>query len=345
MDTQHFTYINYPYNKTNPIDSIYFIKQICKRFSESKLILLDTLKHIDSAGLASIVSKYQQANNLMVDGKIGMQVIGHLNLTDKLKLKRIVLSLDRYKLESDSLPEAFVWVNLPAYKLDAWNRDSIVLTSNIVCGRPYTPTPILKSKINEIVLYPTWTVPGGIIRNEILPGLKRNSGYLARKGLHLIDFNGNIINPSNINWQKYSRGIPFSVQQASGDRNALGVMKFNFKNSFDVYLHDTNLRSLFQNSNRALSHGCVRVERFNQLAKFVAQIDSCRYQNSDTLTYTSDSINNWLSAKKRKRIAVKYEMPLFINYITCEVSNGEIIFHEDIYDSDKKLIELYFNKM
>jgi len=345
MDTQHFTYLNYPYNKTNPIDSIYFIKQICKRFSESKLILLDTLKHIDSAGLASIVSKYQQANNLMVDGKIGNQVIGHLNLTDKLKLKRIVLSLDRYKLESDSLPEAFVWVNLPAYKLDAWNRDSIVLTSNIVCGRPYTPTPILKSKINEIVLYPTWTVPGGIIRNEILPGLKRNSGYLARKGLHLIDFNGNIINPSNINWQKYSRGIPFSVQQASGDRNALGVMKFNFKNSFDVYLHDTNLRSLFQNSNRALSHGCVRVERFNQLAKFVAQIDSCRYQNSDTLTYTSDSINNWLSAKKRKRIAVKYEMPLFINYITCEVSNGEIIFHEDIYDSDKKLIELYFNKM
>jgi murein L,D-transpeptidase YcbB/YkuD len=254
-----------------------------------------------------------------------------------------MLSLDRYKLESDSLPEAFVWVNLPAYKLDAWNSDSIVLTSNIVCGRPYTPTPILKSKINEIVLYPTWTVPGGIIRNEILPGLKRNSGYLARKGLHLIDYNGNRINPSNINWQKYSRAFPFSVQQSSGESNALGVMKFNFKNSFDVYLHDTNMRSLFKNSSRALSHGCVRVERFDLLAKFVAQFDSCRYQTSDTLTYTSDSIYNWLAAKKRKRIPVKNEMPLFINYITCEAVNGEIVFHEDIYDSDKKMIELYFN--
>jgi murein L,D-transpeptidase YcbB/YkuD len=344
MDTQQFTYLNYPYNKSNPVDSIYFIKQICKRFSESNYILLDTLKHIDSAGLASIVSKYQQANHLILDGKIGMQIIGHLNLTDKLKLKRIVLSLDRYKLESDSLPEAFVWVNLPAYKLDAWNRDSVVLTSNIVCGRPYTPTPILKSKINEIVLYPTWTVPGGIIRNEILPGLKRNSGYLARKGLHLIDFNGNRINPSNINWQKYYRGIPFSVQQASGDRNALGVMKFNFKNAFDVYLHDTNLRSLFKNSNRALSHGCVRVELYDQLAKFVAQYDSSKFNVLDTLKYTNDSIVNWLATKKRKRISVKNEMPLFINYITCEAANGEIIFHEDIYESDKKMIELYFNK-
>jgi len=344
MDTQHFTYLNYPYNKTVPLDSAYFIKQLIKRFSEANLLLLDTVKRIDSLGLASIVSTYQQANNLFVDGKIGPQIIGHLNLTDKFKLKRIMLSLDRYKLETDSLPEAFVWVNLPAYKLDAWNRDSIVMTSNIVCGRPYTPTPVLKSKINEIVLYPTWTVPSGIIRNEILPGLKRNSGYLARKGLNLYDYNGNRVNPSNVNWHKYSKGFPFSVQQSSGDRNALGVMKFNFKNSFDVYLHDTNMRSLFKNSSRALSHGCVRVERFDLLAKFVAQIDSCRYQISDTLTYTSDSINNWLAAKQRKRIAVKNEMPLIINYITCEAVNGKIVFHEDIYESDKKLIELYFNK-
>jgi len=343
MDTQHFTYLNFPFNKTVPQDSAYFIKQLIKRFSESNLLILDTVKHIDSLGLASIVSKYQQANNLSVDGKIGPQIIGHLNLTDKFKLKRIMLSLDRYKLETDSLPEAFVWVNLPAYKLEAWNRDSIFLTSNIVCGRPYTPTPTLKSKINEIVLYPTWTVPSGIIRNEILPGLKRNSGYLARKGLNLYDYKGNRINPSNVNWHKYSKGFPFSVQQSSGDGNALGVMKFNFKNPFDVYLHDTNMRSLFKNSSRALSHGCVRVERFDLLAKFVAQIDSGRYQISDKLTYTSDSINNWLAAKQRKRITVKNEMPLIINYITCEAVNGEIVFHEDIYESDKKMIELYFN--
>jgi len=344
MDTQQFTYLNYPYNKSQPIDSVYFIKQLIKRFSESNYLILDTVKHIDSLGLATLVSRYQKTNNLEVDGKIGRQIIGHLNLTDKFKLKRIMLSLDRYKLESDSLPEAFVWVNLPAYKLDAWNNDSIVLSSNIVCGRPYTPTPVLKSKINEIVLYPTWTVPSGIIRNEILPGLKRNSGYLARKGLNLYDYNGNRINPSNVNWQKYSKGFPFSVQQSSGDRNALGVMKFNFKNSFDVYLHDTNMRNLFKNSSRALSHGCVRVERFDLLAKFVAQFDSCRYRISDTLTYTSDSIYNWLAAKKRKRIPVKNEMPLFINYITCEAVNGEIVFHEDIYESDKKMIELYFSK-
>lgn len=343
MDTQQFTYLNYPYNKSQPSDSAYFVKQLIKRFSESNYLLLDTVKHIDSLGLASLVSKYQQANHLEIDGKIGRQIIGHLNLTDKFKLKRIMLSLDRYKLEFDSLPEAFVWVNLPAYKLEAWKSDSILFLSKIVCGRPYTPTPVLKSNISEMVLYPTWTVPVSIIKKEILPGLKSSNNYLARKGLHLEDNYGNRVNPSGVNWGNFKKGIPYKVRQSSGDRNALGVIKFNFKNSFDVYLHDTNLRSLFKNSNRALSHGCVRVERFDQLAKFVAQFDSSRYQNTDTLKYTSDSINNWLAAKKRKRIAVRNEMPLFINYITCEAKNGEIVFHEDIYESDKKMIETYFN--
>jgi murein L,D-transpeptidase YcbB/YkuD len=295
--------------------------------------------------LASIVSQYQKANHLVVDGKIGRQLVGHLNLTDKLKLKRIILSLDRYKLEVDSLPNTFIWVNLPAFKLEAWDSDSIQFLSKIVCGRPYTPTPLLKSNISEIVLYPTWTVPVSIIKKEILPGLKKNNNYLARKGLHLVDKNGNRVNPINVNWGGFSKGIPYKVRQSSGERNALGVMKFNFRNAFDVYLHDTNLRSLFKNSNRALSHGCVRVERYDQLAKFVAQFDSSKYDIKDTLRYTNDSIVNWLAIKKRKRISVKNEMPLFINYITCEVENGEIIFHEDIYENDKKLIELYFNKM
>jgi murein L,D-transpeptidase YcbB/YkuD len=343
MDTQQFTYLNYPYNKSQPLDSAYFVKQLIKRFAESNYLLLDTVKHIDSLGLASLVSNYQKTNHLEVDGKIGRQIIGHLNLTDKLKLKRIMLSLDRYKLESDSLPEAFVWVNLPAYKLEAWKSDSIQFLSKIVCGRPYTPTPVLKSNISEMVLYPTWTVPVSIIKKEILPGLKRNNNYLARKGLHLEDHKGNRVNPNEVDWGYFKKGIPYKVRQSSGDRNALGVIKFNFKNSFDVYLHDTNLRSLFKNSNRALSHGCVRVERFDQLAKFVAQFDSSRYEISDTLKYTSDSINSWLAAKKRKRIAVRNEMPLFINYITCEAKNGEIVFHEDIYDSDRKMIEMYFN--
>jgi len=345
IDTQQFTYLNYPYNKNDSIDSIYFIKQLCQRFSESKFILLDTLKHIDSAGLATIVSNYQHVNHLVADGKIGKQIIGHLNLTDKIKLKRIILSLDRYKLEADSLPNTFIWVNLSAFKLEAWEHDSIRFSSKIVCGRPYTPTPLLKSSISEIVLYPTWTVPISIIKKEILPGLKKNNNYLARKGLHLIDYNGNRVNPINVNWGGFVKGIPYKVRQSSGERNALGVMKFNFKNAFDVYLHDTNLRSLFKNSNRALSHGCVRVERYDQLAKFVAQYDSSKHNVSDTLRYTNDSIVNWLATKKRKRISVKNEMPLFINYITCEAANGEIIFHEDIYDSDKKMIELYFNKL
>ena len=193
-----------------------------------------------------------------------------------------------------------------------------------------------------MVTYPTWTVPSSIIAKSFLPKLKNNPNYLSRLGLKLMNGKGETINAGNINWSKYSKGIPFKIMQNSGDNNALGVMKFNFNNPFAVYLHDTNQRYLFKNASRALSHGCVRVQEWEKLAFYIARNDSINSHKGDSLRYTTDSIRNWLANKEHRRMDVKNKIPLFIRYFSCEGKNGKVVFYDDIYGEDKTLREKYF---
>jgi murein L,D-transpeptidase YcbB/YkuD len=158
-----------------------------------------------------------------------------------------------------------------------------------------------------------------------------------------VNFQGETIDPYTVNWQKYEKGIPYKVVQGSGDDNALGVLKFNFNNPYHVYLHDTNQRYLFKNSSRALSHGCVRVQEWEQLALYIARNDSIHIKVGDTLTYTTDSIETWLMNKERRRIVVKNKIPLFIRYFTCEGKDGKILFYDDMYGEDKALRDKYFS--
>ena len=340
MDTFHYTILKYPYDFENENDSMEYINQLKIRLSESKYITLE--KEIDSLKLASAISKYQKEKKLNPDGKISKALIKYLNNTDNEKLKRLLVSVDKYKEFPDSMPQRYIWVNLPSFYLKVIEYDTTTLKSKIVCGKPSTPTPQITSTISDMVIYPTWTVPVSIIKKEMLPGLKKNSTYLEKKGLKLYDKNGAQVDAATINWAKYSNGIPYKIKQGSGDKNALGVMKFNFLNPYDVYLHDTNQRYFFNNSMRALSHGCIRVQNWKELAFFIAQTDSANLSSADSLTYNKDSINNWLSKKLRHKIEVKNNIPLFIRYISCEANDGKLVFYEDIYDEDKKLADRFF---
>ena len=344
MDTQSYTYVRYPFIEGNEKDSLRFIAELQLRLSESDFLKLNPKEFADSAKLADAITKYQKKKKLTPDGKYSAALVKNLNLTDKEKYNRLAITLDRYKLLPDSMPQQYIWVNLPAYKLVLHDSDSVVLQSRIICGKPATPTPQLTSAISDLVIYPTWTVPASIIKKEMLPGLKRNSNYLARKGLELYTNNGELIDPSTINWSKYSKGIPYKIQQGSGDNNALGVIKFNFDNPYFVYLHDTNQRYLFKNSMRALSHGCVRVQEWQQLAAFIARNDSINLKVGDSLKYTADSIRNWIANKERHRIAVKQKLPLYIRYFTCAAVDGKLKFYDDFYNEDKLLREKYFSK-
>lgn len=334
MDTRTYTYVTYPYK-----DSIVFIKLLKKRLAEAGM---EMPVNFDSTALSNSLMSYQRKVGLTADGKVGAGVIKRLNINDKQRFNIIAITLDKYKQLPEVMPKQYIWINLPAYYLKVFDKDTAAFESRIICGKPATPTPIITSAISDIVLYPTWTVPNSIITKDMLPGLKRNSNYLARRGLYLLNGKGKKIDPDNVNWDRYTKGIPYRIQQGSGNSNALGVVKFNFENADAVYLHDTNQRYLFKNGVRCFSHGCVRVQEWQKLADFILRNDSMNLKKGDTLTCNTDSMRNWMAEKVNRKIDVKNKLPLFIRYMGCELVNGSIKFYDDIYAEDRDLKQIYF---
>lgn len=327
-DFRSYTYVNFK-------DSLNLRKMVGKRLDEEDSI---HIANDDSLAVAAGVKQYQKINKIKPDGKISSTLVSKLNQTDLNKFIKIAINLDRYKLLPTSLPPQYVWVNIPAYYLLVMENDTIKLTSKVVVGKPETRTPILSSSITDMITYPQWTIPESIIKKDILPGLKRDPSYTIKKGFSLIDNKGNVIDPYSVDWSKYETGIPYKVVQGSGDDNALGVLKFNFSNKYSVYLHDTNQRYLFSKKERALSHGCVRVQNWDSLAHYILRNDSLKSKNAIPI----DSMNVWLALKQKHIIPVRKRIPLFIRYFTCETRNDELIFFEDVYGDDRRIKDRFF---
>ncbi len=332
-----------------PVTQIYFPNKnrqelkaaVAKRLFEYGYVDSSFIE-IDSLKLAAALKSFQKDKRLTIDGKIGAQTIRMLNLSDQEKFNRIAITMDRYKMLSDTLPEKYIWVNIPSFSLKLINHDTIVLSSKVVVGKPITRTPVLTSSVSEMITYPQWTIPSSIIEKEILPGLKRDTAYLRKKGYSLLNSKNEEVVPDSVDWSKYKKTIPFRVIQGSGDDNALGVLKFNFYNKYSVYMHDTNQRSFFGMESRALSHGCVRVQDWQKMAYYIMNNENSSGASSKVKPIPVDSLTHWLKVKEKHSIPIRSKVPVFIRYFTCEATNGQISFFEDIYDEDKKMIELLF---
>jgi murein L,D-transpeptidase YcbB/YkuD len=252
------------------------------------------------------------------------------------QFRHIAITLDRYKLLPDSLSSSYVWVNIPSYILSVYDADSIVFTSKVIVGAPKTRTPELNSAITNFITYPQWTVPYSIIFKEMLPKIRKDVSYLAKENLMVVDRNDNVIDPHTIDWSKMSKKhFPYLIKQRQGDDNSLGVMKFNFRNKYSVYLHDTNARGLFSRSSRALSHGCVRVQKWDSLAYFLVRNDSLRY--------SQDTLKAWIQRQEKHLVSGFPRLPIFIRYFTVEgAEDSSLQFYRDIYKEDSLLAASHF---
>ncbi len=324
-----YTYLPYPYT-----DSVSFFHLLQKRLVETGDVS-DTVPPMKWSAFRRVIIRLQQKFEFKITGYISNSLIDRLNNTDLEKFKRLAVTLDRYKQLPDSLPVTYVWVNLPGYNLRVVDHDTLVFSSKIIVGGPVTRSPVLTSDISDFITMPQWTVPFSIVFKEMVPKIIKDSNFLASQNLMVVDNNDSVVDPRTINWHKVDKThFPYELKQREGDDNSLGVVKFNFRNKYSVYLHDTNVRWMFSKSYRAFSHGCIRVKEWDKLASYLVR--------NDTLRYPKDTLKAYISRGEKHVISGFHRLPLFIRYFTCEGKNGKIDFYEDIYDEDRNLIQKYF---
>lgn len=332
MNRARYTYLSYPYS--DPVDSAAFVNDLKTRLYEAGYL---EDQNADAATLKSAVKAYQKDHDLQTDGVAGPQVVRSLNNTDLEKYKIIAINLDRFKQLPDTMPQRYLWINVPAFRLNLWDNDTMRLESKIIVGQPQTRTPLLTSTLTNFIIFPQWTVPYSIIFKEMLPRIRDNVAYLEKENLMVVDKNDSIIDPHLINWFKLNKNnFPYLLKQREGDDNSLGVIKFNFRNKYSVYLHDTNARWLFSKSNRALSHGCIRVQQWNKLSKYLVE--------EDTLRYRPDTLAAWMKRKEKHTVNFSKKLPIFIRYFTSEAVDGRLVFYDDIYAEDRLARKNWFSK-
>lgn len=210
-----------------------------------------------------------------------------------------------------------------------------------------TETPLIQGYVSEIVINPTWTVPNSIIGKEMYSKIVNNPDYLTNKGYEVL-LNGKVVSPRSLNWRKYSPyNVPVKIRQKSGNTNSLGILKFNFPNAFNIYMHDTPEKNKFNQTNRAVSHGCIRLHKPMQMGEILLNIqedttltDKFRlklgFQPYDTSLRIEDSLLKPI--KNTEFIKLKNKIPVYLYYRTINIErNGDISINHDIYRRNKAI--------
>ena len=276
--------------------------------------------------LEQAVKIYQWRHGLNPNGIIGQQTLQALNVPPKTRLRQLQQSIAKWNQFPDQVGSEYIRINIPSYTLDLVKDGRRIINMKVVVGKPSRETPLLFSKIKTIVFNPKWNVPEKITNEDILPKLLKDPEYLQNHNFTIYkDWSSNdIVDPNSIDWQQAQlEKFPYRLSQKPGISNALGKIKFIFPNNEDIYMHDTNHKSLFSRIKRAYSSGCIRLERPFELAEYFLQ-------NNQEMSI--DKVNNILHSNKTTYVKIKNPIPIHITYITAWVDKqGRPHFREDIY--------------
>lgn len=284
--------------------------------------------------LVAAVKAFQAAHSLDIDGVIGPQTLKMMKLSLRDKLKKIKLNLERWRYLTYPMESKYIIVNIPSYRVEGYhdNKRRTFMTKSIV-GMPSRRTPLFKAPLFQVVLNPSWGVPYSIAVNDKLRKIQNDPDYLSRAGFTVTDqLTGETVDPSEVSWDDLGTGnFPYQLRQHPGRSNALGVIKFDIKNRYTIYLHDTNQPKLFERNKRALSSGCIRLHSPIGLASWV--FEETNYEDAETLT-------KLINAKGTKHLPLKESIPVYFVYITAWVDEeGQTFFSDDPYNMDEKDLE------
>jgi murein L,D-transpeptidase YcbB/YkuD len=281
--------------------------------------------------LETAVRTFQERHGLYVDGIVGPGTLRALNVTVEQRIDQIRVNLERARWVLDNLEDDFVIVNIAGFRVYLFRDHEEVWSTRAVVGQTYRKTPVFRSEMRYLVFNPDWTVPYSIATKDILPKVQRDTGYLAAGNYIVKDRDGNIVDPSRIEWASLGlRNFPYTLVQQPGTNNALGEIKFMFPNEHAVYLHDTPGKGLFDRAARTFSSGCVRVEHPFKFAELLLEANGM----------DAASIEDLRLSRQTKSVFLKKRLPVLLLYWTTEVgSDGRIRFYEDIYERDGAVLE------
>ena len=289
--------------------------------------------------LVKAVKRFQLRNGLKADGVIGRGTYMTLTMPLSKKITLIRMNMDRIKRLRQDESTVRMELNIPSFRLNIFDHSKLVDTIRVVTGKPNHPTPVFGNKVQYIVVNPWWKIPESIVKKEMLRHLVKDPYYYEKRGKILKatwDENSERIDPGTINWSDYtgkSAHIPYRFMQVPSRRNALGKIKFIFPNQFSVYIHDTPSKKLFFRTDRAFSHGCMRIQKPRELLKAFSLYN----KNIDV-----EAVMKRLQGTEKKIINLEHKIPVDITYLTAFVDPyGNINFRKDVYKYDKYTLKDY----
>lgn len=269
--------------------------------------------------LETVIKKVQKTYGQTSDGIISTALIEELNKPVEFRLQQLMVNMERMRWQPTEPSGRIIEVNIPEFMMHVWNGKNKAFDMEVIVGKEGNSTIMFSGSLNQIIFNPYWNVPESIVRNEMLTSIEENPDYLTEHNMEMTDT---------------VDGLPV-IRQLPGDENELGKVKFIFPNSFDIYFHDTPHKELFKKTQRAYSHGCIRLADAAKLANYLLE---------DNSEWSPEKIKEAMDGNKQQIVKIKDPIPVLINYYTAWVDeNGELQFRKDIYGHDKRTIKKLFN--
>ena len=279
----------------------------------------DTSRLFDDT-LETAVKNFQSRFGYTPNGMINADLIKEMNVPAEKRVEQILMNMDRMRWMSTESQNNLIVVNIPEFELHVYRDNKKVFDMDVVVGKEGHNTMMFNGDLDQVVFCPYWNVPSSIVQKEILPEMDKDSHYLEKQDMEITG--------------KDEDGLPV-IRQKPGNKNALGKVKFLFPNSFNIYFHDTPVKSLFAKDKRAYSHGCIRLKDPEKMAEYVLR---------NQPEWTPEKINEAMNSGDQKFVKVKDPIPVLITYYTAWVDdNGKLNFREDIYGHDSDLAEKMFH--
>lgn len=277
------------------------------------------------------VKAFQLRNGMEPDGVIGNNTAIGLSASPKLLMEKAAVNLERLRWLPDTVQNLeLILVNIANYQLDYVKKLDTLFSTRVIVGKLYHESPVFTAPMSYIVFSPYWNIPPSIAKKEIIPAVRKNPNYLKQKNMDVVNFSGRQVNPADINWS--AKSFPYMIRQKPGGSNSLGLVKFMFPNAHNVYLHDTPSRSLFAKEDRAMSHGCIRVQNPSRLAELLLQSDP---------KWTPERIDDAMHQREEVIASLPKKIPVVLLYLTFWAdSKGQGHFRQDIYRRDAEVLAL-----